>query len=314
MTRPFALIAVLATAALAAPWCAPYAPDRQHRQYVHAPPMPPRLIANGAIHRPFAHPIVLADRLATRYVVDRSQRLPLPWFASDPAAPVFLLGTDGLGRDLFSRLLHGARLSLGVALWSVLGALLLGGVIGALAGASRPAMDEGLMRAADFIIVLPMIYVALMLRALMPLVLSPGLVFVLMVGIFSIIGWPFVARGVRNVVRAERERGYVLAAQAAGASRRHILVRHLLPACVGFLLVQGTLLLPAFILAEATLSFVGLGFPEHVASWGTMLSEAGNVSAMTRFPWTLAPAAAIFAVVLSANLLLRSDKIARHAT
>lgn len=314
MRKPLALIAVLGVAALAAPWCAPHAPDRQHRQFIHAPPMPPRLIDDGAVRFPFVHPITLADRLATRYELDRSRRLPLPWFDAEPAAPVFLLGTDSLGRDLLSRLLHGARLSLGVALSSVVGALLLGSVIGAFAGAARPAIDEAVMRAADFVIVLPMIYVALTLRALMPLVLSPALVFGLMVGIFTVIGWPFVARGVRNLVRAEREREYVLAAQAAGATHTHILARHLLPACAGFLLVQGMLLLPAFILAEATLSFVGLGFPEHIASWGTMLGEAGNVSALTRFPWTLAPAAAIFAVVLSANVLLRSDRIARRAS
>jgi peptide/nickel transport system permease protein len=100
-----------------------------------------------------------------------------------------------------------------------------------------------------------------------------------------------------------------VAAQSLGAGSWRIMSRHLLPACAGYLLVQATLLLPAFILAEATLSYVGLGFPDNVPTWGTMLRDAANLNAMTRFPWTLAPAAAIFLVVLAANVILQSDKI-----
>jgi len=146
--------------------------------------------------------------------------------------------------------------------------------------------------------------VVLVLRAALPLVLPAGTVFLLMRGIFVLVGWPIVARGARAIVRGEREREYVAAARSLGAGRARILVRHLLPACGGYLLVQATLLLPAFVLAEATLSYVGLGFPDAVPSWGTMLIEASNLSALTRFPWTLAPAAAICLVVLTANLVV----------
>jgi peptide/nickel transport system permease protein len=134
-------------------------------------------------------------------------------------------------------------------------------------------------------------------------------VFVLMTAIFTLVGWPFVARGVRGILAIEREREYVAAARALGASGTRIVLRHLLPACGGHVLTQATLLMPAFILAEATLSYVGLGFPEQIATWGTMLREAANLSAMTRFPWTLTPALAIFAVVFSANVILQSDGI-----
>jgi len=95
----------------------------------------------------------------------------------------------------------------------------------------------------------------------------------------------------------------VQAARSLGAGHARIVTRHLLPACAGHLLVQATLLLPAFILAEATLSFIGLGFPDPVASWGTMLADAGNYNSMARFPWTLTPAIAIFAIVLATNLI-----------
>jgi peptide/nickel transport system permease protein len=159
------------------------------------------------------------------------------------------------------------------------------------------------MRVADFVLVLPVIYVVLVLRAVLPLVLPARTVFLLVTWIFVAVGWPFVAKGVRGIVAAERSREYVQAARSLGAGSLRILTRHLIPACAGHLVVQATLLLPAFILAEATLSFIGLGFPDPVASWGTMLAGAGNYNAISRFPWTLSPAVAIFAVVLATNLI-----------
>jgi peptide/nickel transport system permease protein len=147
---------------------------------------------------------------------------------------------------------------------------------------------------------------------MLPLALAPSAAFMLMAGIFALVGWPFVARGVRGIVAAEGQREYVVAARSLGAGTGRIVGRHLLPACRGYLLVQATLLLPAFILGEATLSYVGLGFPLHIATWGTMLIDAANPNAMQRFPWTLAPAAAIFVVVLVTNVVLQSDKISSN--
>ena len=310
MTRRIALlIAVLAALALAAPWLAPYDPEVQHREFLYAPPMRPHLLDAGSLRAPFVYPIVLADQLSQRYDEDRSRTRPLPWLGT-AADPVFLLGADSFGRDLLSRLLHGSRISIALALASVLGAVMLGAVIGGIAGYRGGWLGEATMRVAEFVLVLPVIYAALLLRAVMPLVLPPSTVFVSMAAIFTLLGWPFVAKGVRGIIAAEREREYAMAARSLGASGWRVLGRHLLPACSGFLLVQGCLLLPAFVLAEATLSYVGLGFPEHVPTWGTMLIEAASITALTRFPWMLAPAAAIFLVVLSANAILQSDKIA----
>jgi peptide/nickel transport system permease protein len=204
---------------------------------------------------------------------------------------------------VLSRLLHGARTSIGLALVATLGALLAGALAGAWAGYRGGWPDEAVMRVADFILVLPIIYVVLVLRALLPLVLPASTVFVLVGGIFVLVGWPFVAKGVRAIVIAERQREYVLAARSLGAGPGRLLARHLIPACGGYLVVQATILLPAFVLAEATLSFVGLGFPDSVASWGTMLTEAANIGSLARFPWTLSPAVAIFLVAISTNLL-----------
>ena len=171
-------------------------------------------------------------------------------------------------------------------------------------------IDDAIMRVADFVLVLPVIYVVLVLRAVLPLVLPASTVFLLVSGIFVLVGWPFVAKGVRAIVAVERNREYVQAARSLGAGPIRILAVHLIPACGGHLLVQATLLLPAFILAEATLSYIGLGFPDPVASWGTMLAGAGNYNAVARFPWTLTPALAIFLVVLATNLLITRE--ARH--
>jgi ABC-type dipeptide/oligopeptide/nickel transport system permease subunit len=297
--RALTLLGGLLVVAIAAPWIAPYAPGQAFRGYLHAPPMPPRPSAGLQVY-----PLQLADRLEQRYDEDRSRTVPLPW-RSNGSDPVFLLGADSFGRDMLSRLLSGARVSIGLGLSAVAGAMLLGALAGALAGARGGWVDEAIMRVADFVLVLPVLYVVLVLRAVLPLVLAPAQVFLLMTGIFTAVGWPFVARGVRGIVAAERTREYVMAARASGAGTGRIVTRHLLPACAGHVAVQATVLLPAFILAEATLSYLGLGFPDTTPSWGTMLADAGNVTAIVRFPWTLTPAAAIVAVTLVTNLTLQ---------
>ena len=169
---------------------------------------------------------------------------------------------------------------------------------------SADRVDDFLMRATDFVLVLPAMYVALALRAVLPLVLAPRVVFFLLAGIFAIVGAPFFARGVRAIVRGERGLDYAAAALSLGASHARVLGRHLLPAARGFMIVQITMLVPAFIIAEATLSFVGLGFPDPTATWGTMLRDASNVRVFADFPWLLSPAVAMFLVVLALNLVL----------
>ncbi|MEY4093554.1 MAG: Oligopeptide transport system permease protein OppC [Acidobacteriota bacterium] len=285
--------------ALIAPILAPYQPGEAFRDFINAPPMRPHL--SGLT--PSFHPLVLADRLESRFETDVTRSVPSPWVSQDAATPVFLMGADDFGRDIFSRLLYGARTSLGLALVAMLGAVAIGATAGAWAGYQGGWMDDAIMRTADFVLVLPVIYVVVVLRAVLPLVLPASTVFLLVTGIFILVGWPFVAKGVRAIVAGERSREYVQAAESLGAGRWRILMVHLIPACGGHLLVQATLLLPAFILAEATLSFIGLGFPDPIASWGTMLSGAANYNSVARFPWTLAPAVAIFIVVLATNLI-----------
>jgi peptide/nickel transport system permease protein len=291
---------------------APHAPATQFAGFVHAPPMWPRIVdQSGRLRAPFVYPLRLEHRLTREYSLDLSRPIPLRLLAGDslldvdPAfqTPWFPLGTDGLGRDVLSRLVLGARLSLGVAFVAVAGAIIIGALAGAIAASAGGLVDDVLMRTSEVIIALPALYVVLALRASLPLVLTAGQIFWSMAAVFAKIGWPVVARVVRAIIAVEQTREYAEAARAAGAGRARLLLRHLLPATRGQLAVQATLLLPGFILAEATLSFVGLGFAEPSPSWGIMLQEAGRGRVLAEAPWLLAPAAAITLVVLGINLV-----------
>jgi len=307
------VLACVAGMAILAPLVAPHDPNHMFHGLLNAPPTAIHLRdANGAWHRPFVHPLVLVNQLEQRYLADETARVPIAFFANgrlmqssdDARAPLLVLGADSFGRDVFGRLLAGARVSLSLAVAAAIVALALGAFVGGVAGYAGGSVDDILMRASDFIVILPTIYVVLALRSVLPLVLGARAVFLLLGGIFAVVGAPLVARGVRAIVRAERHMDYASAAESLGASRIRVLVRHLLPAAAGFLAVQITMLVPAFIVAEATLSYVGLGFPDTTATWGTMLHDATNVRVFADFPWLLSPAAAIFLVVLALNLFV----------
>jgi peptide/nickel transport system permease protein len=316
VTRPAtligtALLLIVGLTAVAAPSIAPHGVEQQFADCIYAPPNIPHMMdADGHWGLPFVYPLRLEDRIERRYTIDRTHPRPLRWLTDgklvsidERTGPWLPLGGDALGRDVFSRLLLGTRLSLGLALLSTASALFLGALLGAAAGAAGGWIDDALMRTSDVIVVLPAIYVVLALRAAMPLVMSDAQVFWTVVTVLSVAGCPYAARGVRAIVAAERQKEYAEAARAIGASSTRILLRHLLPAAIGFLAVQATLLLPAFIVAEATLSFVGLGFAPPTPSLGVMLQDAAGGRVLVEAPWLLAPAAAIVACTLAVHLL-----------
>jgi peptide/nickel transport system permease protein len=292
------LLALLALLVAVAPAAAPYEPGRQFPGYQYAPPMRPHLVdADGSWQRPFAYAVRLDDPLERRYVEDRGTRIasfsgPQPWF---------LLGSDALGRDVLSRLLIGARLSLGIALGAALFSLALGAIVGAAAGYAGGWTDAVLMRIADGVMVLPAIYAVLALRGALPVVLTRTQVFAALVAVLSLVGWPVIARGVRTILLVERQAEYAEAARASGAGAWRLMLRHLLPATRGFLGVQAAVLVPAFVMAEATLSYVGLGFAAPTPSWGAMLKDAEAIRVVAEAPWLLAPAGAIVATVFVIN-------------
>jgi peptide/nickel transport system permease protein len=306
------LLGLIVLAACAAPWLAPNPPNRRFADLLYAPPT--RVHVADGMATPHVHPLRIASRLERRFNEDDAVHVPLRWFsqgvlvsaAPDAGAPLLLLGADAFGRDRFARLLYGSRATLALGLLATLLATAVGAIVGGVAGYAGGRLDALLSRGSEFVVVLPAIYVTLALRAVMPLVLPGSQVFLLLLAIFALLGWPMVARGVRAIVLAEREREYAIAARAAGAGATRILTRHLLPAAVGYLSTQASLLLPAFILAESTMSYIGLGFPDTTPTWGTMLQESSNVAMLGDAPWALAPAAAIFVVVLGVNLLVQS--------
>jgi peptide/nickel transport system permease protein len=309
-SRRATLLAALTVLVLAGPALAPYDPGRQFDGYPFAPPMRPHVIDEGGTwHLPFAYPVAVVDRLERRYAEDRSRRVS---FAS--GEPWFLLGSDGLGRDLLSRLLAGARLSLGVALLATVGALLAGSLAGAAAAYAGGWIDAVLMRSADFVLVLPGLYLVLALRGALPLVLSDGQVFWALVGVLALAGWPSVARGVRGIVATEIRAEYAEAARALGSSPARLILRHLLPATRGFLVAQSTVLVPAFVMSEATLSFVGFGFAPPAPSWGAMLLDVAQVQVAADAPWLLAPAAALTATVFLIQSAGRASALPQFAS
>jgi peptide/nickel transport system permease protein len=295
-----------------APVIAPNQPGDQFADRAYAPPMRIRIADAQGVHRPFVYVQVQDDRLLRTFHEDTSRRVPLVWFTRgslvsiDPSAgPLLLFGADALGRDVFSRLVYGARLSLGVTLAGLLGALLVGTIAGALAGSLGGVAESALMLVADFLIVLPGAYLVLVLRSLLQPTLATAQVFAMMSFLFAVAAWPHVARGVRAIVATERTRAYAEAARASGAGPWR-LARHLVPASWSFLAVEAGLLIPALLVSEGTLSFLGLGFPDPKPSWGTMLQDAANVTVMREAPWLLAPAAALFLVVLGVQLIGRT--------
>lgn len=308
-----AILLLIAATAMVAPVLGPHPPERQYAGLAYAPPMIPRIVHEGSLRAPFVYPLVLRNRLEREFAADESTPRPLRFFsdgrlvASPPDTPWLLLGADPLGRDVFSRLLAGARLSLLVAASAVLLTLLAGATLGAVAAFAGGLTDRAVTGAADLIVVLPLLYAVLTLRSVMPLVLDTSTVFWTMVTVMAVATWPLPARGVRAIVALESRKPYAEAAYALGSSPLRILLRHVLPSTTGHLATQALLLFPAFIFAEATLSFIGLGFAEPQASWGVMLQDAGRVQAMLEAPWLLAPAAAIVITVLAVHLVTRRE-------
>ncbi len=307
-----ALVGLIVLASVLAPWLAPNAPDQSFPSLLYAPPTAVHVFRDG-LRSPHIHALRLVNLRDRIFEQDASRPIALNWFSAgtlvtaDPegGTPLLVLGADAYGRDIFSRVLYGARVTVSLAVISTVLAVALGALIGGVAGYAGGRVDDLLSRTSEFLLVLPTMYVVLALRAAMPLVLPAATVFFLLAGIFALLGWPIVARGVRAIVASERHRDYAVAAQALGAGPLRLIVRHLLPAARGYIVAQSTLLLPAFILAEATISYIGLGFPDTIPTWGTMLQDATQMALFGEAPWALAPAAAIFLVVLGVNLAVQ---------
>jgi peptide/nickel transport system permease protein len=214
-----------------------------------------------------------------------------------------LLGTDTLGRDVFSRLVYGSRVTLSIALTSLIVSLVLGLSIGGVSGYFGGRVDVVLMRLGELVQSVPAIFLILALRAAFPLEISYGQTLVMLVGIFAFASWPEVSRLVRSTVLSLTGRDFVLSAKAAGAADGWVIRHHILPNALTPAFVQATIIVPSFILGEAALSFLGVGIQEPRPSWGNMLSAAQELPVLLNNWWILTPGLAIFITVLTFNTL-----------
>lgn len=252
------------------------------------------------------HALILSAGLIAPYephFQNRSAAGAAPSLSATPSGPPHLLGTDRFGRDVLSRLLHGARLSL-LAGWLAAGlAILLGTVLGVVAGFRGGLVDSLLMRLAELTLSLPWLYLLLGVRAMLPLDTPPEQALLIVVTLVGLLAWARPARLIRGVASAARHAPYVTAARGFGAGELYVLFRHVLPQTFSVALTQFALMIPACIVAEVTLSFFGLGVAEPRPSLGTLLSAAQDLSAVSLRPWLLSPVLALAVLVLSYHQL-----------
>jgi peptide/nickel transport system permease protein len=292
---------------------APYDPADQDREHPYLPPMKIHLVdSQGHFHlRPFFYAVHLHEGSFDRFEESTDQVLPLRFFVTGAryrllglvpshvhlfgaqTGRFYLLGSDAYGRDQFSRVLYGGQISLLAGLLGAGLTLFFGVLIGAAAGYYGGWRDGLLMRVAELFVALPWLYLLFALRAFLPLSVKPVQAFFLIVVVIGAVGWARPARLVRGVVLSAKERDYVRAARGFGATDGYLLRRHILPETSSVILTQAAILVPQFVLAEMTLSFLGLGVPEPVPSWGSLLASLQQYSVLVSYWWMYVPALVI---------------------
>lgn len=289
-------------AVLGAGFLGPYDPTEQNRSSALQPPTRVHFVDDrGKFHsRPF---VTIPDGriYPIRFFVAGSSRLHL--FGVDEPGRIFLAGTDEFGRDQFSRMLWGGRISLATGWLAVALALGLGLGAGLFSGFFGGWQDAVVMRAAELFLALPWLYLLLAVRAFLPLSLSPWMTALAIALVIGIIGWARPARLIRGVMLSAKERDYVYAARGFGASPWYLMLKHCLPETYGVIATQAALLLPQFILAEVTLSFMGLGVGDPAVSWGNLLAPIRQIAIISTAWWMAVPVLPVIWIVWSFSQL-----------
>jgi peptide/nickel transport system permease protein len=305
-----AALAAIYLSAVFAGFLAPYDPSTQQRDFAFVPPTGLHWVEpSGTIHlRPFvyqdgrAYPVRFFARGAP-YRIGGVLAGERHLIGVDAPATLFLLGTDGFGRDQLSRLLYGARISLFAGPLGAALSVVFGLVLGGVAGFFGSWIDTLVMRAGELFLAVPWYYLLFAVRMALPLRIEPTEAFAMILGIVAVVGWARPARLIRGMVLSGKTREYVVAARALGASDLYMLRRHVVPPVLGIALTQAALLAPQYILAEATLSFFGLGVGEPVPSWGNMLAVLQRYDVLSSYWWMFLPGGALVGVFLLYYLL-----------
>jgi len=298
---------------------------KRYPKYIYCPPQVVHFFDERSFHlRPFVYGIKYKldlETLERRYKEDRSKKYPIYFFVhgdryklwnlfpSDihlfgvKEGTLFLFGTDKLGRDLFSRTLYAARISLSIGLVGVALGFILGAILGGVSGYYGGACDMIIQRIMELLISLPTIPLWMALSAALPPHWSPIQVYFGITLILSLVGWCSIARIVRGRLLELREEDFVMAAKVAGATDARIITRHLLPSFASYLIVRLTLGVPWMILGETSLSFLGLGIRPPAVSWGVLLNQAQNFRTVALHPWLLIPGLFVIIAVLAFNFL-----------
>jgi len=218
--------------------------------------------------------------------------------------PVFILGADNLGRDLFSRIVYGSRISLTIGFAASAVSLLLAVLLGGLAGFYGGAADWSLMRLAEFFMLIPSLYLILFLRSLLHTQTDSGTSYALITLILAFVGWPSSARTIRGMVHAIKREDFILNARLEGIPPAVIIFGHIIPQTASLLIVSVALSVPGFIMSETTLSYLGLGISDPAVSWGSLINRnISTLSNLQNYPWLLAPVLLLLTVTLAFNFL-----------
>lgn len=303
----------------------PYGIYDRRSDHVYAPPTRVRIWHEGRLHRPFVYGLTRERSPLTLTLVfeeNRSEIYPVRlflrgseykligliptdvhFFGVDEPGVIYLFGTENLGRDMFSRVLSGARVSLSVGIVGIMISFVIGCLIGGLTGYYGGMADMIAQRVIEIMQGIPQLPLWISLGAAIPLDWPIIRVYFMITIILSILGWTGLARTVRSKLLAVRTEDYVMAAKIAGANELRIVVRHMLPSFASYLIVSLTMSVPYMILGETSLSFLGLGLRPPAVSWGVLLQQAQNIRAVSIYPWLMIPGLWVVVVVLAFNFL-----------
>lgn len=313
--------------AIFADFIAPYAQDQRMSKFRYAPPTSIHFFDEGRLSKPFVRAMETPhmDKETFRRVFQGNPNSKVPirffvrgapyklfkiiptdihlWGTDDPDAPVFLMGADRFGRDLFSRVLYGSQVSMSVGLVGVFLTVIIGSLLGVASGYFGGAVDLLIQRIIEILNAIPTLPLWLALAAIVPPTWSSVTTYFMITVILSFIGWTGLGRTVRGLTLRLQNSDLVMAARCIDAPPSRILVKHMLPHSYSIIIVSASLAVPSMIIGETALSFLGLGIRPPMVSWGVLLSDAQNVSNLAFYPWLLWPASFVILVVLAFNFV-----------